>query len=41
MFACLGQLPPVLVALLEDSNIKKVGVGIKGISSFLLHIAMP
>jgi hypothetical protein len=38
--ACPGQLPPVLAALLQDPDIKKVGVNIKGTSSLLVHTVL-
>ena len=41
LVSCLGQFPPVLTALLEDPDIKKVGVNIKGTSPSLLCTAMP
>ena len=40
LFSCPGRLPAVLTALLEDPDIKKVGVNVKGTSPSLVHTAM-
>ena len=40
LVSCPGQLPPVLRALLEDPEIKKVGVNIKGTSSSSVHTSV-